>query len=222
MRRVGRDTGAAVQMPFVNAVEVATVAGAFLVFWVAPTIFGLITELRRRRPEPIVAAVATAGAGELPAAVQASETSLEAPLEPLPADPLPAVADEAPTAPAPVAPEILEEPTHTFQLDDLRRARVLEAPGQDALGDPAQQQAWEEGLQLAETHAAAIGRAPLAASFTPQARSFHGMRRVGDVRELRFLLFATLWPTATDQAAAEALFEIGDTGIVATRVVSTR
>lgn len=222
MRRAQRDNGVTVQMPFVNAVEVATLAGAFLIFWVAPTVFGRIAALRRRRPEPMGAAVEAADVGELPPAAEPPETTLDNPPEMLPADPATAVVDEAPAAPAPSAIEILEEPTHAFQLDDLRRARILEAPGQDALGDPAQQQAWEEGLQLAETLAAAIGRSPLAASFAPQARSFHGLRQVGDVRELRFLLFAHLWPTATDQAAAEAVFEIGAAGITGARVVSTR
>jgi hypothetical protein len=45
------------------------------------------------------------------------------------------------------------------------------------------------------------------------------MHRSGEICELRFLLFPTLWPTAAEQATAEAVFEIGAAGVTAARVV---
>jgi hypothetical protein len=200
-------------MPFVTAAEVATVAGAFVVFWFAPAVFGLISDWRRRPRHRMETATPDNLVVDLPETAVPPEETAEAPPEP-------AAIEAEPEAPAPPAPaEVLEDATHTFQLDDLRRARILEAPTAEALGDQRAQQDWEEGLGLADAHAATIGRLPLAASFVPQSRSFHGMQRVGERRELRFLLFDNLWPTATDQAAAEAVIEIGEAGVAGSRVV---
>ncbi len=130
----------------------------------------------------------------------------------------PMAAVEPPVS-APVAAPQVDEGGHTFHLDDLRRARILETPPREVLDDRAGQQQWEDGLRLSEKHAGLIGGTALSASFEPQSRCFGGVRDFGETKELRFFLFSELWPTSIDQAAAEAAFEVSDAGIVKAYVV---
>lgn len=223
-------------MPPLNAAEVVVVAAALVIFWVIPTAMSLIGA--RRRP-PLVAA---GSPKELPATGIGAGSTFETLADqavPTPSEATSSTisstiaepdlaggeaetaqsADVQEAAGQASAVEVPEQPVHCFQLDDLRRVRALEVPAAGVAGDRLREQEWEEGLRLAETHARVIGSTVLAASFRPQARSFHGVRTAGGRRELRFLLFADLWPTAADQAAAEAIFEIGEAGVAGARVM---
>jgi hypothetical protein len=205
-------------MPPVNAIEVAIFAAALLVFSVIPAILNVAASWRRRPapPQPLSPPLwPTAPEVEASIDLETAVVHIATEAEAAEIEPAPAASEEKMS----VVTEVPDEGPHAFCLDDLRHARALETPDREALGDPERQQSWEEGLRLAEAHAAEIGRMPLAASFQPQARAFHDMRRVGEIRELRFLLFATLWPTAAEQAAAEAVYDVAPEGIIAARVV---
>jgi hypothetical protein len=185
-------------------------------------VFVWIESRRRRQAEAAALRAARAEEAAMTAAVLESDSvdPMEAvALESIEEDepPLEAAIVEEPAASPPAA--VPDEGTVPFRLDDLRRARVLEAPPREVLDDPAQQQQWEEGLRLAEAHAASIGVMSLAASFEPQARCFAGMRDLGDVKQLRFFLFPGLWPTSTEQATAEAIYELSGDGVGKARVV---
>jgi hypothetical protein len=209
-------------MPAVNTIEIAVFAGALLVFSVIPALLTFATNLRRRSAQPVGISLApvtrpvvqTPAAGnDIPAVAPATEAMEKTPEE----------TEAAPGPPqeerAVSVEERAEEGEHSFCLDDLRHARALETPDREALADPQRQQAWEEGIRLGEAHGSEIGRMTLSASFQPQAHAFHDMHRSGEICELRFLLFPTLWPTAAEQATAEAVFEIGAAGVTAARVV---
>jgi hypothetical protein len=205
-------------MPPVNAIEVAVFAAALLVFSVLPAILNVAESWRRRPapPQPVSPPLWPTGPEvEAPTGLETEAVSVAPAAEAVEIQAGPVAPEEKMS----VVAEVPDEGTHTFRLDDLRHARALETPDREALGEPERQQSWEEGLRLAEAHAAEIGRMPLTASFQPQARAFHDMRRVGEVRELRFLLFATLWPTAAEQAAAEAVYDVAADGVTAARVV---
>jgi hypothetical protein len=217
-------------MPLVNTAEWVFLLLAFVLFSVVPAVLAWADALRLRRAE--AAARAAARAAALPPMVVPEEEA-DAPIADAPppareiepgAAPAVDAAEEAQAAgePAVVEPAAGAPPAaaYEFCLDDLRRARALETAPADVVADPARRQEWEDGLRLAEAHAAAIGAVPLSAPFEPQARSFAGMRAVAETKELRFLLFPTLWPTSADQAAGQALYRLDSGGIAGARVSS--
>lgn len=207
----------------VSAVEIGVVAGAFLLFLCIPGLCVWVESARRRRAATAaLRSVTVAEVVATPEAPQAAEVAAEVvaePAAPIAADVSSAAAVVSAEAAVAPATEIVDEPTFAFRLDDLRHARVLEAPSREVLDDPARRQQWEEGLRLAGMHAAPIGAASLSASFEPQARCFAGMGESDGANELRFWLFHGLWPTSVEQAAAEAVFELGAEGIAKAYVV---
>jgi hypothetical protein len=221
----------------ITPIEVSVVAGAFFLFSFLPGVFGWMASARQRRaqamalrqaaPEPAVTEPLEAVA-EIPIAAELSTTVGEFPMYVAPPPPVAQPPTEAavesvpaaePAVPEPVVAPVVDQGGYTFRLDDLRRARILETPPREVLDDPAGQQQWEDGLRLSEKHAGLIGATALSASFEPQSRCFGGVRERGETRDLRFFLFSELWPTAIDQAAAEAVFELGDAGLIKAYVV---
>ena len=222
-------------LPPLHSVELVVMFGAFLLFSFLPATLSWSESLRERRATALAQTAALrALAAQEPAVIPPDTSSSEIHETPVSAEAVVAMesdvslspisepqVEEVVVEPQPVPAPVPDEPAgagYEFRLDDLRRARVLESPRQEVFADPAHQREWEEGLKLAETHAATIGSTSLTASFEPQARCFAGAHDLGETKELRFLLFPTLWPTSTDQAVGLAVFELGGEGIVRARV----
>jgi hypothetical protein len=208
----------------VTPIEIGVVAGAFFLYSFLPGVLTWVESLRQRRAQAAaLAAAARSLAGVSTAAPELGEVPSEvaAPATPsLPETVKPAPEPDVSEAPAAMASSVVDEGAHTFRLDDLRHARILETPPRAVLNDPAGQQQWEDGLQLADKYRAAVGGALLSASFEPQSHCFGGMRTLSEeMKELRFFLFPGMWPTSNDQAVGEAVFEFIEAGMVKAYVV---
>lgn len=174
--------------------------------------------------------------------ISASDTALSEPIAPpvvqrapaapvAPPTPVPPVAVAVETAVAPprpiaaaatdrdpVAVGVLLQPQETaagsqsFQLLDLRQARLADWPPNEMYADAEKSRLWHEGEKLAARFDARISKLELRASFRPEAAALARVHSDGQRFRLHFFLFADLWPSSSADAKARAVFEIDPAG----------
>jgi hypothetical protein len=213
--------------------ELAVVASAFLVFWMAPALLSAVDAYRRR--------AASAAAGRMQALPDSSVTSGPALEEPPPAGLVEpqahAALDAAITTEGSLqAPEELAETRpseteggaddeweavppddsgvaagkagHKLRLGELRHAHLEHWPPDTVRRDPERSRAWLEAERYAHQVGSRLDAAEFVSPFPAHACCFAGGEAGDSGWRLRFLLFTELWPEQEGQAEAAVVFAV--------------
>ncbi len=219
-------------MPNLMSSELAAVASAFLVFWVAPTLLSALHAYRRR--------AALSAASHMPVP-EAGATAKAGPEQPLPAATAPPVAAQVtpetaviPETATPVTEEVAETPTrdaapdvdeewqalgetgdvagdeagHRLRFGELRHAPLEHWPPDAVRHDPERSRAWLEAERFAHQIGRRLDAAEFVSPFPARACCFAGGNRSDAGWRLRFLLFTELWPEQESQAEAAVDFSV--------------
>jgi hypothetical protein len=225
-------------LPNVTQTEMAVLAAAVVLLFVAPAMLTWADERRRRRAER--AAIAAEALKVAPTAESPEPLPDVRATEPAPADALQPVdaagappgavgalpMAEAGSIPAPVgtgdaavepaAPAVMPAelhplsgtPRHRFRLDDLHLAQLPDWPPAAIRNDPERSGRRQEAEQAAQPYRTRILEAFILSPYP--ARSYCLGSADAEASELRFafLLFPVVWPVSQNQAVAQAVFRI--------------
>jgi type II secretory pathway pseudopilin PulG len=225
-------------MPNITQTEMAVVAAAVLLLFIAPALLSWSDERRRRRAQhatrlqealQLVAAESAVPASDPltaePALFEAPQpldigvpppsdvrAGAPRPLDPSPPLRAPAETDSVVAGSEPSAPaELLPlsgVARHHFRIDDLHQAQLSDWPPAAIRNDPERSRSRYEAEQAAEPYRVRMREAVIVSPYPARAHCLGAAD--ADATELRFsfLLFPVVWPVSQNQAVAQAVFRI--------------